>query len=356
MKRRESLRWLTGLGLGAAAGMSGLQRWAWAASPVEVIAARFGELPAPERVQRVFAAGAPAGVLLAVLAPSKMMGWPWLPSDAARALLSPTLLELPFLGRLAGRGSTISVEKLLQLRPDLILDAGSADATYVSAARAVHEQTGVPCVLTHGRMPEHAAQLRTVGRMVGEAQRGDQLAAYAESALALAARVVQATPAAQRPRVYFGRGSDGLETGLSGSINVEVIETCGGRNVAAAVGKGSLARVSLEQILAWDPEVIVTQDPVFARLALQDPSWKAITAVRQGRVYCAPMLPFGWLDGPPSVNRLIGVRWLAERLYPQHRALQGLEPMAQAVQSFYRLFYGVEPSVPAVERLLRGEV
>lgn len=353
MKRRDSLRWLAGLGL--AAGVPGLGTLAWAAGPVDVIAARFGDLPAPERVQRVFAAGAPAGVLLAVLAPSKMMGWPLQPSDAARAMLAPALRERPFLGRLAGRGSTIPVEKLLQLRPDLILDAGSADATYISAARAVHEQTGLPCVLTHGRLPEHAAQLRTVGRMVGEAQRAEQLAAYAEAALALAERVVQATPAARRPRVYFGRSSDGLETGLSGAINVEVIETCGGRNVAAVAGKGSLARVSLEQILAWNPEVIVTQDPAFARLALQDPSWKAISAVRHGRVHCAPTLPFGWLDGPPSVNRLIGVRWLVELLHPQHSALKGLEPMAQAVQSFYRLFYGVELSALAAERLLRGE-
>lgn len=350
MKRRDSLRCLAALGL-----WPGLAPLARAGSASDPIVARFGELPAPGRVQRVFAAGAPAGVLLAVLAPSKLLGWPFQPSDAARAMLAPPLRDAPFLGRLAGRGSTIAVEKLLQLRPDLILDAGAADATYISAARAVHEQTGVPCVLTHGRMPEHPAQLRAVGRIVGEARRAEPLAVYADAVLALAGRVRQDTPVHRRPRVYFGRGSDGLETGLEGSINAEVIETCGGRNVAAAVGKGSLARVSLEQILAWDPEVIVTQDAAFARHALQDPVWKALPAVRQGRVHCAPVLPFGWLDGPPSVNRLIGVRWLLGLLHPQHGALQGLEPLPAAVQRFYRLFYGVELSAPAAERLLRGE-
>lgn len=350
MKRRDSLRCLAALGL-----WPGLAPLAWASSAIDPIAARFGDLPAPGRVQRVFAAGPPAGVLLAVLAPSKLLGWPIQPSDAARAMLAPPLRDAPFLGRLAGRGSTIPVEKLLQLRPDLILDAGTADATYVSAARAVYEQTGVPCVLTHGRMPEHPAQLRAVGRMVGEAQRAEQLAAYADTVLALADRVRQDAPVARRPRVYYGRSSDGLETGLEGSINVELIETCGGRNVAAAVGKGASARVSLEQVLAWDPEVIVTQDVAFARHALQDPVWKALPAVRQGRVHCAPTLPFGWLDGPPSVNRLIGVRWLIERLYPGHAALRGLEYMPVAVQRFYRLFYGVELSAPAAERLLRGE-
>ena len=62
----------------------------------------------------------------------------------------------------------------------------------------------------------------------------------------------------------------------------------------------------------------------------------------------------GW-TGPPSVNRLIGVRWLVERLYPQHGALQGLEPMPQAVQRFYRLFYGAELSAAAVQALLGSE-
>jgi len=350
MKRRDTLRCL-------AAGLAGAAGWLPQARAQGggVIAASFGTLPAPEHVRRVFAAGPPAGVLLAVLVPGKLLGWPFQLSDAARAMLAPALRDAPLLGRLAGRGSTIPVEKLLQLRPDLILDAGTADATYISAARAAHEQTGLPCVLTHGRLPEHAAQLRTVGHMVGAAQRGEQLAAYAETTLALAAQVLQSTPAEQRPRVYFARSTDGLETGLSGSINVEVIEACGGRNVAAAAGKGSLARVSLEQVLAWNPDVLITQDAAFVRHARQDPAWQALAAVRQGRVHCAPTLPFGWLDGPPSVNRLIGVRWLVERLYPQHGALQGLEPMPQAVQRFYRLFYGAELSSDAVQALLGNE-
>jgi hypothetical protein len=72
----------------------------------------------------------------------------------------------------------------------------------------------------------------------------------------------------------------------------------------------------MEQILAWDPEVILTQEAGFAERVRQDPLWRGVSAVRSGRVHCAPVLPFGWLDGPPSVNRLIGVRWLLEKLHP----------------------------------------
>ena len=154
--------------------------------------------------------------------------------------------------------------------------------------------------------------------------------------------------------MYYGRGADGLETGRAGSINVELLDFCAGRNVGAEAGQGSLTRVSLEQLLLWNPEAIVTQDAAFARRVLADPLWRGIAAVRAGRVHCAPALPFGWLDGPPGVNRLIGVRWLLERLHPGHPALRALEPLPEAVRRFYQLCYGASLSEQDVRRLLDG--
>lgn len=322
------------------------------APATSTIAATFGRLPPAPRIQRVFAAGAPAGVLVAALAPEKLLGWPMPLSASARQLLGPVPAALPFLGRLAGRGSTVSVETLLQLQPDLILDAGTADATYVSAARRVSEQTGLATVLVQGRLAEHAAQLREVGQLLGVPGRAALLAAHADATLALAAQVRATLPLAQRPRVYYGRSADGLETGLDGSINLEVLDFAAGRNVAAAAGKGSLTRVSLEQILAWNPEVIVTQEPEFARRVRSDPLWRSLPAVQNGRVHCAPVLPFGWLDGPPGVNRLMGVHWLLAHLHPTHPVVRAQENLTAAVQRFYRLFYGVELSAPAATRLL----
>ena len=349
MKRRQLLR-----GALPWAATAWWPAWAQAqtgATP-SVIAATFGRLPSPARVQRVFAAGPPAGVLVAALAPEKLLGWPFPLSPQARQLLGPVTAGLPHRGRLAGRGSTVSVETLLQLQPDLILDAGTADATYVSGARRVSEQTGLPTVLVQGRLADHAAQLREVGNLLGVPERAALLAAHADATLALAAQVRADVPLAQRPRVYFGRSADGLETGLDGSINVEVLDFAAGRNVAAAAGKGSLTRVSLEQILAWNPEVIVTQEPAFASRVRTDPLWRSLPAVQNGRVHCAPVLPFGWLDGPPGINRLIGVHWLLAHLHPTHPAVRAQEALPLAVQRFYRLFYGTELSLAAASRLM----
>ncbi|MDR0258754.1 MAG: iron ABC transporter substrate-binding protein, partial [Comamonas sp.] len=63
------------------------------AAAIPTIAARFGQLPAVP--QRVFAAGPPAGVLVAALAPQQLMGWPMQLSDVARSYLGPQLRALP---------------------------------------------------------------------------------------------------------------------------------------------------------------------------------------------------------------------------------------------------------------------
>lgn len=346
MKRRHLLRAFV-----AAPWLTSFARTAFAADrPAAIIAAQFGTLPPAHAVQRVFAAGAPASVLIAVLAPEKLLGWPFRLSPQAAAWLSPTLAGLPHLGRLAGRGSTVSSETLLQLQPDLIVDVGTVDATYRSAMQRTAEQTGLPCVLLQGRFAEHPAQLRDAGRLLGAAERGEHLAARAEALVALAAQARALAAATRPPRVYFGRGSDGLETGLQSSINMEIVEACGGHNVAAEAGSGGITRVSPEQILAWDPEVILTQDRDFAARVRSDPLWRSVRAVRSGRVHLAPNLPFGWLDGPPGVNRLIGVRWLVERLFP---ALLAHEPPLTTVASaFYREFYGLDADEAAIAALL----
>ncbi|MDM7456339.1 MAG: iron ABC transporter substrate-binding protein [Tepidimonas sp.] len=303
----------------------------------------FGTLPRPEQVQRVFAAGAPAAVLVYCLAADKLMGWPAPLTDEAKNLLAPAARVLPVLGRLAGRGSTLPLEKLVALKPDLIVDAGTVDATYLSTAERVWRATGIPYVLVDGRLADSARQLRETGRLLGVAERGERLARYAETTLITCDNI----GGQRRPRVYLARAADGLETALPGSVNGECIEAACGINAAQGTG-GNLARVSREQILAWAPEVIVTQYPEFHALARRDDFWRRLPAVRDGRLYLAPALPFGWLDGPPSVNRLIGVRWLAARLHGQAARTEWLED----AREFNALFYGYAPTRDELARRL----
>ncbi len=306
-------------------------------------------IPIPNTVSRVFPAGPPAAILLYAVAPDLLLGWPRANRPDECAFLLPDICKRPVVGRLTGRGNTANLETVLALKPDLILDVGSTSATYVSLAERVREQTGIPYALLDGRFAATVSTLRKVGALIHREAAADALAAYAERTITTVKARVDTVPAAQRPRVYYARGPRGLETGLGGSINVETIEFLGARNVAGE-RKGGLAVVSIEQVLVWNPDIIVTIDADFAANVRNDPQWASVAAVRAGRVYLSPTLPFGWVDFPPSVNRLIGVWWLAKILYP----VQFPEDMQALTRDFYTRFYHVTPSDADIARVLAG--
>jgi iron complex transport system substrate-binding protein len=302
----------------------------------------------PQRISRVLAAGPPASILLYTLAPEKMIGWVRTPSSTEKEFLLASVRELPEYGRLTGRGNTANLENVLKLKPDLIIDVGSVGPTYVSLANNVQEQTKVPYILLDGTFNKTPEIYRLLGELLGVQEHAEALARYADETLnGLRARLAS-VPEAERPRVYYGRGANGLETGLGGSINLEVLERVGAINVAAAAGTGGITKVSIEQVLSWNPDVILVLDPTFYRSLPGDPLWSPVKAVRDQRIYLAPNLPYGWFDAPPGVNRLIGVRWLGSVLYPK----QFPENLRDTTRQFYKLFYHVDLTEQQVDTLL----
>ena len=306
-------------------------------------------VPIPETVARVFPAGPPAAILLYTIAPDILIGWPRPNRPEECEFMLPEICARPEIGRLTGRGNTANLEAVLALKPDLILDVGSTNPTFVSLAERVQVQTGVPYALLDGRFAAIVPTYRKLGELTHRPNEAEDLARYAEETMATIKQRVDKIPAAVRPRVYYARGPRGLETGLGGSINVETIEFLGARNVAAD-RTGGLAVISLEQVLLWNPDVIITIDAAFAASVRNDPLWASLAAVRDGRVHLSPKLPFGWVDFPPSVNRLIGLWWLAKILYPA----QFPEDIRALTRDFYGRFYHVTPSDAQVERVLAG--
>ncbi len=345
--RRRFIRGLGGLVTGAvAAAALGRRRAAAAAGDFVDSAGRRFTLPAPPA--RIRAAGLPASVALYAVAPETLIGWVREPRPAEKEFLAAPYRDLPVLGGLTGKDNAATIETVLALAPDLILDMGSIDATAVALADRVQAQTGIPYALLDGDLAKMSDSTRLLGRMLAVEEVAEELAEYAETSLGELAAKLSAIPAGRRPRVYCGRGPDGLETGLAGSSDVEVLEAVGAVDVAAAAGSGGLATVSMEQVLAWNPEVILALDPAFYRSVASNPRWRGVDAVRQGRVYLQPSLPFGWLDSPPGVNRLIGVRWLMAVLYPDLFT----QDLREETRSFYHRFYHVDLDAAQLDLLL----
>lgn len=303
----------------------------------------------PAKVERVFAAGPPASILLYTFAPELLLGWTRAPEPAQCEFLGAGACAKPEVGRLTGRGNTTNLEVLLKLKPDLILDVGTINDTYISLANRVQEQTGVPYALLDGRFAAAAATYRKLGELTQRQSQAETFARYADNTISTIKGRIDKVAEDRRPRVYYARGPRGLETGLGGSINVETIEFLGARNVAGG-RRGGMATVSVEQVLAWNPDVIITIEPAFAASVRSDPVWAPIKAVQTGRIYLSPRLPFGWVDFPPSVNRLIGLWWLAKALYPAAFP-EELKPLTR---DFYQKFYHVHPTDAQIDRVLAG--
>jgi iron complex transport system substrate-binding protein len=305
----------------------------------EVVDSAGRKVEVPDHIARVMAAGPPASVLVYVLAPDKLIGWNRRPRPAELPYLAPSVRDLPEVGRLTGRGGTASLEAVMAAKPDVIVDFGSVNATYVSLADRVQRKTGIPYLLIDGRFNNTATALRLLGSILGLDERAEKLAARAQAILDDVDRVVAAVPEAQRPRVYLAHRNSGLETGNRGSINTEIIERAGGRNVVDAGGaRGGLVTVSLEQVLKWDPDTVITTDAGFPAAVKGDTAWAGIEAVRRGRIYVSPTLPYGWIDVPPSLNRVLGLQWLASLFFPDRYKID----IRAETKNFYRLFYGVE--------------
>lgn len=260
---------------------------------------------APARGGRdVVAAGQPAAVLVWAVARERLAGWPRKPNARALAALPALAAALPETGALASGGRPATPEAIAALKPRLVIDYGDADLEHQGLAARMRTRLGVDWRLIDGALPRIPEAFLEAGRLLDALPHAE---AFAEAAAEVIARWRRA-PAG--PAFYYARGADGLETGFRGALATEVLEGAGWTNVAE--GSRHIGRVTREQVAVWDPEAIVTLDPAFARAAADDPVWRRRRNGARRALLLLPTSPFGWIDRPPSVNRLLGCAWLAD--------------------------------------------
>lgn len=129
-----------------------------------VLACLFSAVALAANVERVYAAGPPASVLVFAIAPEKLVGWTRAMRPSEAQFFDERYAKLPELGRLTGRGDTANVEVVLRSKADLIVDVGSTAPSLQALARSVEERTGIRYALLDGRIESTPATLRTLGR------------------------------------------------------------------------------------------------------------------------------------------------------------------------------------------------
>ena len=305
----------------------------------------------PDTVTKVAAVSPPGTYLLYAIDPALLAGLNFPLWDSEKKYTVPGYRQLPVIGGLAGQGRTLNREVLLQVKPDFIIHwtwkDDAANQKFLESMAAMP----FPLVTVRlGSILDYPEALRFIGDVTNRKERGETLRGYAQTAIDQAKTLAAAIPENKKIRVYYAEGTDGLSTERASSFHAELIPLAGGVNVhqGEEMDHYGMEKISMEQLLLYDPEVILVKEPTFFTTVFTDPRWKNLRAVRDKRVYLIPFEPFNWFDRPPSFMRLLGIKWLLSLLHPD---LYPVDMLAET-RAFYTLFLGVELSEAQAREVL----
>lgn len=309
------------------------------------------EVTLPEEINKIAPSGPLAQIVLYTVAPDKLAGLAADFTDGAKKYIDEKYWGLPKFGQFYGKNANLNMEALIAAKPDVIIDIGEAKKTVKEDMDALSEQLGIPVVFVEADLDSMSTAYKMLGEITGETGQAAKLADYCDSTLKKSEEVKSSLGTDQKKSVYFAIGDNGLHTNAEGSIHARVIEQIGAENAAkveqASSGGGS--EVSMEQLLLWQPDIILADSEALYQTITTDPVWAELNAVKEGHVYLIPSAPYSFMSNPPSVNRMIGILWLGSLVYPE----QYHEEVKADVKTFYDLFYHVKLTDELTEDIIK---
>ncbi len=289
----------------------------------------------PASIRTIYAASPPETLLVYALDPTLLAGLNVPLKGRCDSLIDPHTLELPVIGGYFGQGKTPNLEMIVKLNPDIVVGRKSS---------ALHEK--FESFLTKFKIPivyiiidelrQYPEAFEVAGAMFNREPRAKLLADYTRQTIAQVQEKVASIPQEKRVRVYYAEDNDGLSTENSKSVHAELINLAGGFNVhrEGVFSRYGKEKITLEKVIEYQPDVILAEQPMFYQKIFSSPAWENIPAVKNKRVYLIPTVPFGWFDRPPSFMRILGLKWIVDRLYPGLFAWD----MQKETQEFFKLF------------------
>ena len=155
-----------------------------------------------------------------------------------------------------------------------------------------------------------------------------------------------------RKSLLYCLGDKGLNVIAEGSYHAETINLMADNlaELPEVVSSGLGNEVDLEQIMVWDPDVIIFAPDTIYDTVADNSSWQQLTAISTGNYYKTPYGPYGWLSSPPSVQRYLGMLWLGALLYPDYCEYD----LQAEVTEYYKLFYQCELTQEMYDALMAG--
>lgn len=313
------------------------------------------EIPSPQELKKVYFPSPLAQLMVYTINPDKMAGVvSELRPDQLRFM--PKAEGLEVMGNFDG-GAKINPEQVLATGAQVFISMGpmKLDEKSKQSADELQEQLKIPVIVVNGQFDQRAEAYRFLGKVFGEEERCEELAKYCEETYKEVQEKVETIPEDKRVTLYYAEKENGLATEPETSSHAAVFKYAGAKNVANVdntPGSG-MTPVTLEQILAWNPDVIFMSEGKASpyKEIITNKNWSNIEAVKNGKVYEAPSLPFSWIDRPPSSQQYLGLRYVANILYPEIFSYD----MTSEVQKFFKLFYQVDLSAEEAKDMLGGK-
>jgi iron complex transport system substrate-binding protein len=251
-------------------------------------------------------------------------------------LLDPSFNEKPHLEKDA------AAEQIVPLNPDVIVMKSYLAETLGEPLELLQ----LPVIYVDLETPEQFFHdLATLGQLLGNEARAREIEAYYQARID---RIEQEVSGADRPGVLVIQHSTSgeevaFEVPPAEWMQTIQVEMAGGTPVWTEASQGGgWTVVSLEQIAAWDPDIIFViafqGDPdALVEELKADPTWQALNAVQNEKLYGFPLDLYGW--DLPDPRWILGLTWAATKIHPDSFA--DID-MMQEVYDFFSQMYGMD--------------
>lgn len=309
----------------------------------------------PASVNNVVATSPPMTTVLYMIAPDKLKAVNFQWTDDELEYVPSQYQNYPVIGGWYGTQDG-SYEEFIAAEPDIIIESidegGDGDLSTVEERQEKFGTIPVIAVKDTTNVEKIGESITFMGEVVGAQDKAKELNDFNNKYLDIVHDKSSKLSDSDKKTVYYAQGDDGLQTNPSHSTHGQLIDLIGGVNVADSLGQGNTTtgvQVSMEQVLSWNPDIIITNDQEFYQKVYSDPNWAKLDAVKNKEVYVSPQSPFKWFDRPVGANMIIGVPWTAKVIYPdQYKDID----MVAATQEFYSNFYHIDLSNDDVKQML----
>lgn len=297
------------------------------------------QVEVPVQITKIVPSGTMAQIALFALAPDMLVGVSTEWNPGAEQYLDAKYYDLPVLGQFFGKGD-LNLEQIAKVDPQVIIDVGESKSSIVEDMDGITEQVGIPTVHIEATTETMGDAYRMLGELLGREKEAEVLAEYCEGIYSKTHDIMKKVGDDGKVDLVYCTGGDGLNVIAKDSFHAEILDLVSNNKavIEDISSKGTGNPVDMEQIVLWDPDVIVfAPDSIYSSVA-EDKAWQKLTAIKNGNYYEVPMGLYNWMGFPPSVNRYMGMIWIAQLLYPDKAQYDVYEEAA----NYYELFYHSE--------------